>query len=65
MDGSSFATDRRDRPPSPCIGVCRLDEAGHCAGCLRSAAEIGDWMRMSAAQQWALLAELAVRRRKR
>ena len=65
MDGSSFGPGRRDRPVSPCIGVCRLDDSGLCAGCLRSAAEIGEWMRMSAPQQWALLAELAIRRSKR
>lgn len=30
--------------PSPCVGVCRLDEAGRlCVGCGRSMAEIGEW----------------------
>jgi predicted Fe-S protein YdhL (DUF1289 family) len=30
--------------PSPCVGVCRLDEAGRlCVGCGRSTAEIGEW----------------------
>jgi uncharacterized protein len=29
---------------SPCIGVCRLDEAGaFCLGCLRTRSEIGAW----------------------
>jgi predicted Fe-S protein YdhL (DUF1289 family) len=29
---------------SPCIGVCRMDEAtGWCAGCLRTLDEIATW----------------------
>lgn len=32
--------------PSPCIGVCQLDENGLCHGCLRSSAEIAGWGRM-------------------
>jgi hypothetical protein len=28
---------------SPCIGVCRLDAAGVCVGCLRTGPEIGRW----------------------
>ena len=29
---------------SPCIGVCRMDEAtGWCAGCLRTLEEIAVW----------------------
>lgn len=31
---------------SPCIGVCMLDEEGHCLGCHRSAAEIARWGQM-------------------
>ncbi len=48
-----------DRPPSapvrvvltPCIGVCTLDPAGYCDGCLRTADEIGDWLNMNDAQR--------------
>ncbi|GAB3345188.1 hypothetical protein GCM10027359_28470 [Marilutibacter aestuarii] len=32
---------------SPCIGVCSLDEAGFCEGCLRSSAEIARWSQMN------------------
>jgi predicted Fe-S protein YdhL (DUF1289 family) len=53
------------RPPSPCIKVCSLDADGYCSGCLRTGAEIGRWIAMSAAEQWALLAELERRRRDR
>jgi predicted Fe-S protein YdhL (DUF1289 family) len=31
-------------PPSPCINVCRMDEAtGWCDGCLRTIDEIAGW----------------------
>ncbi len=29
--------------PSPCIGVCMLDDEGCCFGCHRTAAEIAGW----------------------
>lgn len=31
---------------SPCIGVCELDPAGYCEGCLRSVDEIARWSLM-------------------
>jgi hypothetical protein len=49
-------------PMSPCISVCSLDALGCCAGCLRTRDEIAGWMRMSAAEQWALLDRLDARR---
>ena len=45
----SLADALRRRPagasvPSPCIGVCRIDEAtGWCAGCWRTLDEIAGW----------------------
>lgn len=54
-----------DRPSSPCIKICQLDAAGLCVGCLRTGAEIGAWISMTAAQQWQLIAELERRRRAR
>ena len=53
------------RPPSPCTKVCTLDADGLCAGCLRTGAEIGRWLSMSAAEQWQLIAELRSRRQRR
>jgi uncharacterized protein len=50
-----------ERPPSPCINVCRLDEHGLCVGCRRSGAEIGRWMSMSPSEQWQLIGQLAER----
>lgn len=32
---------------TPCIGVCTLDSAGLCEGCLRTTDEICDWIDMS------------------
>jgi len=47
---------------TPCTGVCTLDEHGTCHGCLRSLAEIGDWLLMSDAQrQWLMDVELPAR----
>ena len=39
---------RRPPPPpsvaSPCIGICRMDEAsGYCIGCARTLDEIASW----------------------
>jgi predicted Fe-S protein YdhL (DUF1289 family) len=67
MDGTARNIDGipRVRPMSPCISVCALDAAGHCAGCLRTRDEIAGWIRMSADEQWALLATLETRRKAR
>ena len=32
---------------SPCIGICRLDDAGLCEGCKRTTHEIARWGHMS------------------
>ncbi len=47
---------------SPCISVCAIGEHGLCSGCLRTRDEIAGWLRMSASQQWSLVAELELRR---
>ncbi len=48
---------------SPCIGVCRMDEAsGLCAGCLRTLDEIARWSALGEADQRAIWRELAQRR---
>ncbi len=47
---------------SPCMSICALDAEGYCSGCLRTRDEIAGWMRMSAAEQWAVLARLDERR---
>jgi hypothetical protein len=51
-------------PVSPCIGICLLDPStGYCRGCLRNIAEIANWYQTGAAEQRAILARLAERRR--
>lgn len=49
-------------PVSPCVQICTLDDANVCVGCYRSLQEIGDWSRMTAAEQQAVI-ERAERRR--
>jgi predicted Fe-S protein YdhL (DUF1289 family) len=50
------------QPPSPCIGVCRLDRiTGRCEGCLRTLSEIADWPMLSVGEKHALLWRLRQR----
>ena len=46
------------RPVSPCMNVCVLDAARTCVGCLRTIDEIANWARMSAVEQWQVVARL-------
>jgi uncharacterized protein len=45
-------------PTSPCINVCVLDAARTCVGCGRTLDEIARWGRMSAVEQWQVIARL-------
>jgi len=45
-------------PASPCMNVCVLDASRTCIGCLRTLDEIARWGRMSAAEQWQVIARL-------
>ena len=45
-------------PSSPCMNVCVLDAGRVCVGCRRTLDEIAGWGRMSAAEQWAVVARL-------
>ncbi|HEY3181129.1 MAG TPA: DUF1289 domain-containing protein [Casimicrobiaceae bacterium] len=51
--------------PSPCINVCRIDEATRlCVGCLRTLDEIASWSVLSDGERrdvWSHLAERATR----
>ena len=50
-------------PPSPCIGVCRMDPgSGWCEGCLRTLDEIAAWSALGAAGQLQVRRALAARR---
>ena len=41
--------------PSPCIGVCRIGDAGVCVGCARRLDEIGGWLHADEAGRGARL----------
>lgn len=43
---------------SPCTNVCRLDRAGYCEGCRRTADEITRWPLASEAERAAIVADL-------
>ena len=48
----------RSGPTSPCINVCVLDEHNCCKGCRRTVTEIARWSRLSADEQWAVIARI-------
>jgi len=49
-------------PPSPCVNVCRLDEARvYCIGCHRSRDEIRAWREADPVTKRAILASAATR----
>jgi uncharacterized protein len=51
VDTSATTTPIR----TPCTGVCRLDSAGYCQGCRRTAQEIADWIRMADSERLRLM----------
>jgi hypothetical protein len=44
------------------MSVCILDDAGLCRGCRRTIHEIASWGRLSASQQWEVIARIEQRR---
>jgi len=50
------------QPPSPCIGICRIEASGMCSGCLRTLDEIADWPILSVREKDAMLFRLQDRR---
>lgn len=49
--------------PSPCVGICRLDDAtGWCLGCARDADELGRWRDLSPAAQERIWTDLPRRK---
>lgn len=50
--------------PSPCISICRIDDAsGWCEGCLRTIDEIAHWAVLDDDERRQVLAHLDQRRR--
>ncbi|WP_157420043.1 DUF1289 domain-containing protein [Oceanisphaera avium] len=37
--------------PSPCIGVCQMNNRGYCKGCFRSRDERFNWLKFSDSQK--------------
>lgn len=50
--------------PSPCIGVCEVNNKGYCKGCLRNRDERQYWQRMSDDQKHHVMRLLSLRRAK-
>jgi predicted Fe-S protein YdhL (DUF1289 family) len=62
MDNSNITATETERPLSPCILLCTLDDDKRCLGCGRSLAQISAWSLMTAEEQWQVIDELAARR---
>ncbi len=61
-DNEPENTPGDERPLSPCILICTLDDNGVCLGCQRTLAEISSWSLMTVDEQWQLIDDLAVRK---
>jgi predicted Fe-S protein YdhL (DUF1289 family) len=48
--------------PSPCSGVCRLDEQKVCLGCFRHVEDIREWRSADDQRRRVICAQAAVRR---
>ncbi|MDI9408362.1 MAG: DUF1289 domain-containing protein [Candidatus Pacebacteria bacterium] len=49
--------------PSPCVGICQMDEAsGLCTGCYRTAAEIKNWRPSDTGARLAVYEKIQARR---
>ncbi len=63
MNDSTMAEKqgRDNRPLSPCVLICTLDDDKVCLGCGRSLEQISSWALMSKDEQWAVIDELSRR----
>ncbi len=55
--------ERTGYPASPCNEICTLDDNNRCLGCGRTLAQITRWTLMSKEEQWAVIEELAARKK--
>lgn len=58
---STDSQNRANRPLSPCILICTLDDDKVCLGCGRSLEQISSWALMSKDEQWAVVDQLSRR----
>ncbi len=64
MHSDKLANEKRDqRPLSPCVLLCTLDEHKRCLGCGRTREQISSWALMSVSEQWDVIDALAARER--
>ncbi len=64
QQGSDVVRDERTGyPASPCNSICALDDDNRCLGCDRTLAQITRWTLMSKEEQWAVIEELAARKK--
>jgi uncharacterized protein len=62
MSGAASDTERVTPVPSPCINICRMDDAtGWCDGCLRTIDEIANWSLYDETTKRAIWEELDAR----
>ena len=60
---TELVAPRAEPVPSPCISVCRMDDAsGLCSGCLRTLDEIAGWSTFDEPAKRAVWRRLAARR---
>lgn len=57
-DTDTDVLHRGERPLSPCILLCTLDEDKVCLGCGRTLEQISRWALMSKEEQWAVVDQL-------
>jgi len=60
-ESNNACPDRNEKPLSPCILICTLDDDKVCLGCGRSLQQISLWALMNKDEQWAIVDELAAR----
>lgn len=51
--------------PSPCVGVCTIDDKGYCQGCMRKREERFNWLNYTPAQQLHVIKECRQRYRRK
>jgi len=54
-------TSQIKRIPSPCLGICQLDERDLCIACMRSGMEIAEWGMMNDDEKRAVWARIRER----
>ncbi|MDH3275434.1 MAG: DUF1289 domain-containing protein [Gammaproteobacteria bacterium] len=60
-ENDSACRDRNEKPLSPCILICTLDEDEVCLGCGRSLQQISRWALMDRDEQWAIIDQMTAR----